>query len=34
MNFIAKQYPEFFDDNEDYDKIMAEAHRLADHDVD
>ena len=33
MNFIAKQFPEFFDDNDDFDKIMAEAHRLADKDI-
>ena len=33
MNFIAKQFPEFFDDNDDFDKIIAEAHRLADKDI-
>jgi len=26
LNFIMKTYPEFFDDNNDYDDILAGAH--------
>lgn len=34
LNFISKQYPEFFDDNNDYDEILLGANEMAQADVD
>ena len=29
LNFVMKTYPEFFDDNNDYDDILAGSHEMA-----
>lgn len=34
LNFISKQYPEFFDDNNDYDDILQGSHDMAQTDID
>ena len=34
LNFINKQYPEFFDDNNDFDEILNGSHSMAQTDID
>ena len=29
LNYISKQYPEFFDDNDEYNEILAAVHQQA-----